>query len=92
LRGTVEQSGSVDEESGGFAGVAYLAKQGWLGKDKNDYVIITEPTDNEPYLPWASRGVLVQGDDAWADRAWKHAHLGVSAIDQSGGFSARRDS
>ncbi len=45
LHGTVEQSGSVDEESGGFAGVAYLAKQGWIGKDKTDYVIITEPSD-----------------------------------------------
>ena len=45
LRGTVEQSGSVDEESGGFAGVAFMAKQGWLGKDKTDYVIITEPTN-----------------------------------------------
>jgi len=41
----VEQSGSVDEESGGFAGVAYLAKQGWIGQDKTDYVIITEPTN-----------------------------------------------
>lgn len=45
LHGTIEQSGSVDEESGGFAGVAYLAKQGWIGKDKTDYVIITEPSD-----------------------------------------------
>jgi succinyl-diaminopimelate desuccinylase len=45
LRGTVEQSGSVDEESGGFAGVAYLAKRGWISKDKTDYVIITEPSD-----------------------------------------------
>jgi succinyl-diaminopimelate desuccinylase len=45
LHGTLEQSGSVDEESGGFAGVAYLAKHGWIGKDKTDYVIITEPSD-----------------------------------------------
>jgi succinyl-diaminopimelate desuccinylase len=45
FHGTVEQSGSVDEESGGFAGVAYLARQGWIGKDKTDYVIITEPSD-----------------------------------------------
>jgi succinyl-diaminopimelate desuccinylase len=44
LQGTVEQSGSVDEESGGFAGVAWLAKQGWIGEDKTDFVIITEPT------------------------------------------------
>ncbi len=28
LAGSVEQSGTVDEESGGFAGVAYLSQQG----------------------------------------------------------------
>ena len=43
----MEQSGSVDEESGGFAGVAYMARQGWIGKDKTDFVIITEPTDGD---------------------------------------------
>ena len=45
LHGAVEQSGTVDEESGGFAGVAYLARQGYVGKDKTDYVIITEPLE-----------------------------------------------
>ena len=29
LEGTVEVSATVDEESGGFAGVAWLARQGW---------------------------------------------------------------
>jgi succinyl-diaminopimelate desuccinylase len=41
----VEQSGSVDEESGGFAGVAHMAKMGWISNDKTDFVIITEPTN-----------------------------------------------
>jgi succinyl-diaminopimelate desuccinylase len=45
LLGTVEQSGTVDEESGGFAGVAYLARQGLIGKDRTDFVIITEPSN-----------------------------------------------
>jgi succinyl-diaminopimelate desuccinylase len=45
LAGTVEQSGTVDEESGGFAGVAWLAEQGLIHKDRTDFVIITEPTD-----------------------------------------------
>lgn len=44
LLGTVEQSGTVDEESGGFAGVAYLAEHGWLQAAKTDFVLITEPT------------------------------------------------
>jgi succinyl-diaminopimelate desuccinylase len=45
LAGSVEQSGTVDEESGGFAGVAWLAQQGLIHKDRTDFVIITEPTD-----------------------------------------------
>jgi succinyl-diaminopimelate desuccinylase len=45
LAGNVEQSGTVDEESGGFAGVAWLAEQGMIHKDRTDFVIITEPTD-----------------------------------------------
>lgn len=47
LRGTVEQSATVDEESGGFAGVAYLAQHGWIARDKTDFVIITEPSDTD---------------------------------------------
>jgi succinyl-diaminopimelate desuccinylase len=45
LNGSVEQSGTVDEESGGFAGVAYLAQHGYIGRDRTDYVIITEPLE-----------------------------------------------
>ena len=43
LNGTVEISGTVDEESGGFAGVAWLAEQGRLSAARTDYVIIPEP-------------------------------------------------
>ncbi len=45
LNGSVEISGTVDEESGGFAGVAWLAKHGRIGADRTDAVIIGEPTD-----------------------------------------------
>lgn len=41
--GTVEVSGSVDEESGGLAGVAHLARVGRISADRTDYVIIPEP-------------------------------------------------
>jgi succinyl-diaminopimelate desuccinylase len=41
--GALEISGTVDEESGGFAGVAYLAKQGRFSKPRVDHVIIPEP-------------------------------------------------
>ncbi len=43
LLGGVEQSGTVDEESGGFAGMAYLAEDGYVNKARTDYVILTEP-------------------------------------------------
>ena len=43
LEGTVEVSATVDEESGGFAGVAWLARQGVVSSDRQDFVIIPEP-------------------------------------------------
>lgn len=43
LNGSVEVSGTVDEESGGFAGVAWLAQQKRLGADRTDFAIIPEP-------------------------------------------------
>jgi succinyl-diaminopimelate desuccinylase len=41
--GTIEVSGTVDEESGGFGGVAYLAERGWFSAPRVDHVIIPEP-------------------------------------------------
>ena len=43
LDGSLEVSGTVDEESGGFAGVAWLAEQGRLTSERVDHVIIPEP-------------------------------------------------
>jgi succinyl-diaminopimelate desuccinylase len=43
LNGSVEISGTVDEESGGFAGVAWLAHHGRLSADRTDFAIIPEP-------------------------------------------------
>lgn len=43
LAGTIEQSATVDEESGGYAGVADLCDRGIISRGRQDYVIITEP-------------------------------------------------
>lgn len=43
LNGSVEISGTVDEESGGFAGVAWLAEQGRISAARTDFAIIPEP-------------------------------------------------
>jgi succinyl-diaminopimelate desuccinylase len=47
LSGTVEQSATPDEESGGFAGVAYLCDTGRISTKNQKYVVITEPLDPE---------------------------------------------
>jgi succinyl-diaminopimelate desuccinylase len=39
----IEVSGTVDEESGGFAGVGWLAEHKWISRGKTKAVIIPEP-------------------------------------------------
>jgi len=43
LEGGVELSATVDEETGGYAGMARLAEKGIVHRDRTDYVIIPEP-------------------------------------------------
>jgi succinyl-diaminopimelate desuccinylase len=43
LPGTLEISGTADEESGGYGGVHYLAERGWFSAPRVDHVIIPEP-------------------------------------------------
>ncbi len=86
LHGTVEQSGTVDEESGGFAGVAYLAQHGYISQNKTDFVIITEPS-NVDRVCIGHRGVywfkvITHGRIGHGSMPF----LGVSAIDHLGDF------
>ena len=81
LPGTLEISGTVDEESGGFAGVAWLAQQGRIAKARTDYVIIPEPL-NVDRISVGHRGaywfeLTVTGRMAHGSMPF----LGVSAID-----------
>jgi succinyl-diaminopimelate desuccinylase len=43
IPGALDISGTVDEESGGFAGVGYLAERGYFSKPRVHHVIIPEP-------------------------------------------------
>ena len=86
LGGAVEQSGTVDEESGGFAGMAYLAEHGLVARGRTDFVIITEPL-NVDRVCLGHRGVY------WFEVATigRIAHgsmpfLGVSAISKMADF------
>jgi succinyl-diaminopimelate desuccinylase len=84
LAGSVEISGTVDEESGGFAGVAWLAKQGRIAAGRTDFVIIPEPLDVDRiavghrgvyWFEIETRGRIGHGSMPF---------LGVSAIDHMG--------
>ncbi len=81
LAGAVEQSATVDEESGGFAGVAWLAEKGYFRREALDYVVITEPLDYDR-ICLGHRGVYwfevaLQGRTAHGSMPF----LGASAID-----------
>ncbi|MBO6726357.1 MAG: acetylornithine deacetylase/succinyl-diaminopimelate desuccinylase family protein [Rhizobiaceae bacterium] len=82
--GAIEISGTVDEESGGFGGVAHLAQMGLFSKPRVDHVIIPEPL-NKDRICLGHRGVW------WAEIETKGriAHgsmpfLGDSAIRHMG--------
>ena len=55
-QGAIEISGTADEETGGFAGVAHLAEEGWFDPDRVQHVIIPEPL-NKDQICLGHRGV-----------------------------------
>jgi len=87
--GAFEISGTADEESGGWAGVAWLARQGYFARDRVDHVIIPEPL-NQDCVCLGHRGVW------WAEveSLGRVAHgsmpyLGVNAIRGMGAFLSK---
>ena len=54
--GAIEISGTADEESGGYGGVAWLAERGILAAPRVDHVIIPEPL-NKDRICLGHRGV-----------------------------------
>ena len=89
LRGSVEISGTVDEESGGWAGVAWLAEKGLLASGSVDYVIIPEPLGVDRICV-GHRGVYWFKVTAHGRTA--HGSMpfhGVNAIERMAGFLER---
>src|ERR1700689_3867824 len=87
--GVLEISGTVDEESGGYGGVHYLAERGWFSRPRVDHVIIPEPL-NVDRVCIGHRGVW------WAEieTHGRMAHgsmpfLGDSAVPPLGAFIDR---
>ncbi len=84
LEGTVEVSGTVDEESGGFAGVAHLAEIGRIAAGRTDHVIIPEPL-NVDRICLGHRGVYwFQVTSHGRIGHGSMPFLGVNAIEQMG--------
>lgn len=86
LPGSLEISGTVDEESGGFAGVGYLSELGYFSAPRVHHVIIPEPLGVDRVC-LGHRGVW------WAEvqTHGRIAHgsmpfLGESAISHMGAF------
>lgn len=81
INGSIEISGTVDEESGGFAGMAWLARHGHVSAGRQDFVIIPEPL-NVDRVCVGHRGVywfelVTHGRIAHGSMPF----LGVNAID-----------
>ncbi len=55
--GAIEISGTADEETGGFGGVAYLSEKGYFSPERVQHVIIPEPL-NKDRICLGHRGVF----------------------------------
>jgi succinyl-diaminopimelate desuccinylase len=89
LPGAIEVSGTADEETGGYGGVAYLAEQGYFSKPRVDHVIIPEPL-NVDRVCLGHRGVWwaeieTQGHSAHGSMPF----LGDCAVRHMGAFVQR---
>ena len=82
FRGAVEISSVADEESGGFAGAAFLAREGYFSPERVHHVIIPEPLHKDRIclghrgVWWAeieTRGVIAHGSMPFlGDSAIRH--------------------
>jgi succinyl-diaminopimelate desuccinylase len=92
LPGTLEISGTVDEESGGYGGVHYLAERGWFSAPRVDHVIIPEPLNVDRVcighrgVWWAeieTHGRMAHGSMPFlGDCAVRHMHAVVARFER----------
>jgi succinyl-diaminopimelate desuccinylase len=91
MPGALEISGTVDEESGGFGGVHYLAQRGWFSAPRVDHVIIPEPLNVDRVcighrgVWWAeieTRGRMAHGSMPFlGDCAIRHMHAFIERLE-----------
>ena len=92
LPGALEISGTVDEESGGYGGVHYLAERGWFSKPRVDHVIIPEPLNVDRVcighrgVWWAeiqTHGRIAHGSMPFlGDCAVRHMHAVIESFER----------
>ena len=91
--GAIEISGTADEESGGFGGVAYLAEKGWFNPERVQHVIIPEPLNKDRIclghrgVWWAeieTHGEIAHGSMPFlGDCAVRHMGAVIDAMEQN---------
>lgn len=79
--GCIEISGTADEESGGFGGVAYMAQQGYFSPKRVQHVIIPEPL-NKDRVCLGHRGV-------WWAEIETHGHIAHGSMPFLGDCAVR---
>ena len=90
--GALEISGTVDEESGGYGGVHYLAERGWFSPPRVDHVIIPEPLNVDRVcighrgVWWTeieTRGRMAHGSMPFlGDCAIRHMHAFIERLER----------
>jgi succinyl-diaminopimelate desuccinylase len=85
IRGSVTQSMTVDEETGGFTGLGYLVDEGYVTQENTDYCIYTECFDSSRVC-LGHRGVLKFHVTAHGEKAH-----GCMAYDGANAVTAMQD-
>ncbi len=79
--GAIEISGTADEETGGYAGVAYLSEKGYFSPERVQHVIIPEPL-NKDRICLGHRGV-------WWAEIETHGHIAHGSMPFLGDCAVR---
>jgi len=91
VRGSVTQSMTVDEETGGFTGLGYLVDEGYVSAENTDYCVYTECFDSSR-ICLGHRGVLKFHVTARGEKAHGcMAHDGANAVMAMTDFLTRID-
>ena len=89
LSGSITQSATVDEETGGFTGLGYLVEEGYVSRANTDYCVYTECFDSSR-ICLGHRGVLKFRVVAGGEKAHGcMAHDGHNAVMAMNDFLSR---